>query len=306
MGKRKTHEQYVDDVASINPNIEVAGKYIDSRTKILHRCKIDGHEWYVKPNDILNGHGCPVCFGNAKKTHEQYVKDVAKANPNIEVVGTYINNSTNILHRCKIDGFEWYAKPNNILSGYGCPQCKIGMITGRKRKEHEVYIEEVSCVNSDIEVVEQYITSQTPILHRCKMCGNEWYVRPSDILCGYGCPQCSCSRGERDVKQWLDKHNIIYVHQKRFNDCRDIITLPFDFYLPEFNIIIEYNGIQHYKPIDYFGGNDTFEYTKKHDKIKRDYCASNGINLIDISYLDDIHEKLNMVYNKIITKEVAA
>lgn len=302
MPKKKTHEEYVAEVAAINPNIEVIEEYINSRTKILHLCKIDGHEWSVKPNDILNGHGCPVCFGNAKKTHEQYIKDVARINPNIEVIGTYINNSIKILHRCCVDGFEWYAKPNNIISGYGCPQCKRNMITGRKRKTHEEYVEEVSYINPDIEVLERYVMSLTPILHRCKIDGHEWYATPATILSGHGCPQCQCSHGEKYIKKWCDNKNISYEHQKRFDDCRDVLPLPFDFYLPDYNVAIEYNGAQHYEEVEYFGGKERFEVQQRHDKIKENYCKENGIPLIRIPYYANTDEELEKCMNYLLLR----
>jgi hypothetical protein len=61
MGKIKTHEQYIIDVAKINPNIEVLEKYIDSKTPILHKCKIHKNIWLARPNNILCGKGCAIC-----------------------------------------------------------------------------------------------------------------------------------------------------------------------------------------------------------------------------------------------------
>ena len=102
----------------------------------MHRCKIHNIKWYCSPSSILNGHSCRKC-GNHKlsitksKTLEKYVEDVKIKNPNIEVIGDYINAHTPILHRCLIDGFEWENKPNNILSGNGCPKCN-----GKIKKSH--------------------------------------------------------------------------------------------------------------------------------------------------------------------------
>lgn len=72
----------------------------------------------------------------------------------------------------------------------------------------------------------------------------------------------------------------------RFNDCRNIRPLPFDFYLPEHRISIEYDGKHHYKPVPQFGGNDYLEKTKIHDNIKTEYCLVNNIRLLRISYTD--------------------
>lgn len=310
MSKKKTHEQYVAEVAVINPNIEVISKYVNNKTKILHRCKTDGFEWCVKPNHILGGSGCPVCgsmssANKRRKTHEQYVKEIEKINHDIEVVGEYIDDTTKILHRCKLDGYEWMAKPNNILHGKGCPRC-----AKCERYGHEEYVKRVSNMNQNIEVVDTYVNDAVKILHRCKIDGCEWCATPNNILRGSGCPKCNNSKGEKAISSWLDKIGVLYESQKRFDNCRYKLPLPFDFCLPDYNICIEYNGKQHYEPIDIFGGEEAFEGTVRRDKIKEDYCKDNNISLIVIPYFADIYEELNKLYKLIeaqdMSKEVAA
>ena len=94
---------------------------------------------------------------------------------------------------------------------------------------------------------------------------------------------------------WLDKNNIFYEPQMRFDDCCDIKTLPFDFYIPSLKIAIEYDGKQHFEPIEYFGGKESFEILQKHDAIKNEYCKNNGISLLRIPYYkyNNIEEELN-------------
>lgn len=298
---KKSHDQYVYEVSKINPFIEVVEQYINARTPIMHRCKIDGHEWSVAPYVILRGDGCPKCAGNAKKTHDEYVKEVSIVNSNIEVIGQYINANTPILHRCKIDGYIWYATPANILFGCGCPECKKRILSNIFKKSHKQYVEEVASINSDIEVLEQYINSHTPILHRCKQDGYMWKIAPSNVLSGQGCPCCQESQGERQIRQWLEKNNIAYIYQNPFDDCRDKKILPFDFYLPEHNICIEFDGRQHFEPVDFAGkGNEwaeeQFIKTKKHDEIKTKYCKDNNIHLLRIPYFKNVEEELNNFY----------
>ena len=190
MPKKKTHDEYVAQVATINPNIEVLGNYMDSMTKILHKCKIDGYEWHVIPNSILQGTGCPECNRREQsekytKTHAQYVLEVSKLNPNIEVVGEYVGCEIPILHKCKIDGYEWMTKPSNILNGTGCPRC-----VKCEKYGHDEYVRRVSKINPNIEVIGIYIDAKTKILHRCKIDGHNWYAAPYHILRGAGCPIC--------------------------------------------------------------------------------------------------------------------
>ena len=308
--ERYTQEGYVKKLYEINPNIEVVGKYIDAHTKILHRCKVDGYEWFVTPNNVLDGKGCPKCGieilkRKLAKSHDEYMDEILIINKNIKVIGKYINSQTPIMHKCLICGYEWEVIPSRLLSGGGCPACY-----GKMKKTQDKYIQEVFSINPNIEVMGEYINANTPILHRCKIDGHEWYAKPHNILCGKGCPKCNESKGERNIASWLCGINIYYESQKRFDNCRDKNPLPFDFYLPDYNICIEYQGIQHYKPIGYFGGQKTFESQVLRDNIKKDYCKDNGILLFEIPYYSDLDEELIKLHEIIKTinveKEVVA
>ena len=105
------------------------------------------------------------------------------------------------------------------------------------------------------------------------------------------------SKGEQKIINILKKYNISYVYQKTFNDCRDKLPLPFDFYIQEYNLCIEFDGMHHYKPI---WGEDRFLTTKLHDAMKDNYCRWNDIDLLRISYLENknldiiLESKLNI------------
>lgn len=300
--KKKTHEAYVREVCQINQFIEVVDEYINNQTPILHRCKIDGHEWMARPSNVLRGRGCPKCkalkLHNLKvKRGSQYISEVAKINSNIIVIGQYVDNKTPILHMCLLDKHMWYASPDNILHNSGCPKCKAVKISVYKTKTHEQYVKEVSEVNPYIEVVGTYINSETKILHRCLIDGCEWYSLPSNILSGHGCPYCNQSIGERQISIYLNKNGFIYKPQYTFSDCRYKKCLPFDFYLPNYNICIEYDGEQHFKPIEYFGGEDGFTERKRNDEIKNAYCNKNNIILLRIAYNQNIETELDNFFN---------
>jgi hypothetical protein len=234
-----------------------------------------------------------MCAGNAKRTHQQYIKDLILINPDIIPIEQYINTDTAILHKCKVCEHIWSIKPNHTLNGHGCPICGFKSSADSKRKSQEEYMQELLYVNQSVEVIGEYINYTTPLLHRCKKCGNEWDAKPCHTMRGHGCLVCNESHGERNISQWLDDNHIEYIQQYRFEDCRDKYSLPFDFYLPQYNICIEYNGRQHYESVDFFGGEDAFKIRQQHDNIKKNYCQNNGINLLCISYQQDINEELN-------------
>ena len=297
---RKTHDDYVVEVAIKNPDVEVLGQYVNSTTKILHKCKLCGREWLVVPYDILSGKGCRDCgikrTSNAnRKTHEQYMQDLYVINKNIVVVENYINTDTPILHRCKICGYEWSIKPNHTLSGHGCPICASKRNADLKRKSHEEYVQELFSINPNIEPLETYISNPTAIMHRCKTCGYEWKIDPNHTLRGQGCPECNESHGEKEIAQWLQSNNILYIPQYKFNNCRNKHPLPFDFYLPQHNMCIEYDGKQHFEPIEWFGGVENFRNQQQIDEIKNDYCKNNHIDLLRITYKNNVKEELEKV-----------
>ena len=116
---------------------------------------------------------------------------------------------------------------------------------------------------------------------------------PYEHLRGKGCPICKESKGEKNIRNILLNKNIKFTPQYKFNNCKHINELPFDFYLPDYNICIEYHGEQHYKPINWFGGISVFDKLIKRDKIKEKYCVDNKIKLVIIPYNMDINLIIN-------------
>lgn len=294
MFKKKTHEEYIAEVGLKNPNIEVIGQYIGANIKIKHRCKICGFEWDIRPAHVLNGIECKQCIVHRrKKTYEHYKFEVALINPNIEVIEEYQNSFTKIKHRCKKCGNEWLATPHNILKGRGCPECCFRLHPPKTKQEH---IDILKTLSPHIELVGDYVSARKKTLYRCLECGNEWLAFPTNMLLGYGCPECAASSGEQRIKQWLFDFGFKYEFQKRFKDCKDKKQLPFDFYLPDYNCCIEYDGRQHFQAIKYWGGEEAFQLTQFHDQIKNNYCKENNIRLIRIKYDEDVSRVLSNAF----------
>jgi very-short-patch-repair endonuclease len=115
-------------------------------------------------------------------------------------------------------------------------------------------------------------------------------------LSGHGCPICRNSKLERYLRDNLIRLGITFEQNKRYEDCRNYLPLPFDFYLSDMNILIECDGIQHRVPIKHFGGEERYEYQKLNDSIKNKYCFEKSIRLIRVSNFHEIDYQLSKLY----------
>ena len=125
----------------------------------------------------------------------------------------------------------------------------------------------------------------------------EWKSKVVNRNAGCGCPYLTTYKGEEYIKQYLQKNNIVFNTQQKFSDLLGTGDgqLSYDFSIPDEKygyILIEYNGIQHYEAVDYFGGEEQFKKQKEHDKRKRDYAKKHGYKLITVKYTYDTYESV--------------
>ena len=300
--KQKTNEQYIKELKNINPNVTPLEGYNGAKNKIKHQCNICGHKWSVTPSHLLSGTHCPNCDNNLRskkqtKSNQQYIEELKVKNPTIISIEKYNGTHTKIKHQCLKCGYIWNVEPAKLLSNRGCPQCNGGIL-----KSHNTYIKDLLEINPNIEVLGKYINSQTQIEHKCLIHNYVWNARPNDLLRGKGCPICKASHGEKEIEKILKKYNVKYYAQYRFEDCKYKRALPFDFYLPDYNMCIEFQGRQHFESVDYFGGELALKETQKRDNIKREYCLSHNIKLLYILHFeyDNID---NILYDNLYNKE---
>lgn len=232
-------------------------------------------------------HGCRYCAGKGRTT-ASFVKELNKSN--IEILGAYKKASEKIKCRCKIDDTIWYPTPMDLLHGQGCPTCGRISSANKRRKTTECFYKEVAEKNPTIEPIGEYSGIFNKMQFRCKICSTIWTTIPDRIInAKCKCPKCIAYKNENKIISILERWGYNVQTQKRFNDCRDKNPLPFDLYIPENNILIEYDGEQHYKPIrrgntEHDSGETLLKYTHKHDLIKTEYCKTHGIPLIRIPY----------------------
>jgi hypothetical protein len=231
----------------------------------------------------------------ARLTQEQFInKANTKHNSHYDYsLVSYINAITKVKIICPKHG-EFEQQPNNHLFGQGCIKCMGDNVRKARKFSIESWIDKFRNIHNDIydySLVKKFNGSgmMNKIIIICSKHG-EFLMRPQSHAKGVNCPQCNVSKGEDEIEKYLIKNNIEYINQHTFFDCINPKTnkkLPFDFYLPKYNISIEYQGEQHYKKTGYFenraGGLEGLQYR---DNIKKEYCQNNDIRFIEISYKD--------------------
>ena len=307
--QRKTNEQFLSEIAAkYGDEYTILEPYITAHVKIKMRHNVCGREIYKTPHAILAGHGCSKCryaeYGRKHaRTTEQFKKEVFQlVGDEYSVLGEYRKNNIPIKMRHNACGYEWKPIPIWFLKGTRCPKCMY-KVNGEKRKmSHEEFVEKVISLEGDeYEVIGQYEKSDKKIEIKHSVCGQIYKVTPSEFLNGSRCPYCansSKSKGERLIRKYLESKSIDFVMGYKIEECRNILPLPFDFAVFKGGVLatlIEFDGIQHFKPIKMFGGEEAFYHLKINDNIKTQYCKENSIPLIRISYRQTgkLHQILN-------------
>jgi very-short-patch-repair endonuclease len=257
--------------------------YVDSRTIVDILCREHG-VFQQTPSNHLNGQNCPICMNKGKSNNERFINSAKKIHGETYDYSQvlYKNSKRNINIICEIHGvFE--QTPTRHLSGDGCPKCNGGVkIT---KEDFIIKANKIHEDTYDYSLV-NYINSSTKVNIICNIHGI-FSMRPNNHLNGQKCPLCeNKSIGENLIYKWLVDNLIKFETQKTFIDCKNQKQLPFDFYLPDYNLLIEYDGRQHYEPIKYMGGILGFEYRKQNDKIKNEYVVNNNIKLLRISFTE--------------------
>ena len=218
------------------------------------------------------------------------------------ILSDYINNKTKVLAKCKKCGFENMVRPDNISSGKTCKECAMKKFTTSRKFSIDIFKERVKEVSGNSYVVTgKYRNADTKIEMRHIDCGNLFFVTPNKFYhLGRRCPHCNNrSNPEKEISGLLKAKNIKFKEQYIMDDCRKTLPMKFDFALDINNslIIIEYNGIQHYKPVELFGGEKNLKLTKERDKIKRDYCSNKNIPIHYIDYKQNIKKEVDKIIN---------
>ena len=279
------NQWYVDKLQG--HNIINIDNYIKKDVKIKHKCLKCNNVFMATPITVLKSFNCPYC-----DTLTLFTKDCIQYHINNILGKDYILENTAssvkdyiILKHTKC-GNCYKVKLNNALTGSGCSYCY-----GNNKKEPKEYYQECKSKGLDLPI-DDYVNNKTKIRHRCSK--GHIYSQVPDMHTNklQGCPICNESHGEKYIRNYLDKHNIKYISQKKFKDLKDKTYLSYDFYLPDYNTLIEYQGIQHYESINFKGNGkySNLDKQKHHDDIKRKYAKDNGYKLLELKYTLDNQE----------------
>ena len=209
----------------------------------------------------------------------------AQENNGLCLSNKFIKYSTKYPFKCE-NNHCFFTTIKALNLGFWCNQC-ARIKSGNNKRKNIDYLIELADNNRGKCLSTHYITTSTKYNWQCENL-HIWSATANNIQRGKWCPICKESHGERKIRSFLEKYNISFIRQHIFKDChgnsKKKKALPFDFYIPEHNICIEYDGEQHFKPIKSFGGFSGFEKCQFHDKIKTEYCKANNIQLTRISF----------------------
>lgn len=303
-----TQEEFINKAIKKHGNRYDYSKvaYTNCKNKVCIICSEHGEFWQT-PDNHLRKNGCPKC-GYKITSQKLSCKKEEFICKSKEIHGDkydyskveYINNRTKVCIICPKHG-EFWQTPETHLRGCGCPYCS---------KNHKYSTEEFIAKIKEIWKDEydfsqvKYEETHKKVKVICPKHGEFWQS-PHNLLKGIGCNQCNESKMERNIRQFLESQKIKFIYE--YKDNKDFHRQTIDFYLPDYNIGIECQGIQHFKPIDFAGkgedwGEKNFLHIQELDKNKYVLCESKKIKIL--YYIEPHNMKIAKLQKFYIDKEI--
>jgi len=291
--------------------------YKDQYSKVDLICKIHNFRFKVMPKKFLisKNHGCRLCFKEQLSKdliNKDYIQKCKNKFSHIsyEKANVYNGCFSKGIFICKIHNVEFEQRFKDHMSGNGgCPICRDEKMIISTKYTNEEFINESKkrFPNKFTYEKTNYIYSLKPVTITCVIHGDFNIVAAEHLRRNGSCTKCFCNQGETKIMSYLENEKISYNHQKSFDGCRNPKTnnkLFFDIYIPCYNLIIEFHGAQHFRPVDWFGGKKSFINSVFRDKVKFNYCLENNINYEMIRYDEKIDDRLKDIilkYNQIVS-----
>lgn len=231
--------------------------------------------------------GCQHCIGR-NDDEEEVLKEIHDINPFLELLDSYQGRTKRIRMYCTRHNMVSHKTPYEAIIGKGCYMCGLEKLSQQAKLPEGVFSSRLNNIYPHIKLTDGYNGVTELANFHCEICNSDFIDYPAYVE-RRGCPVCDGFSVERKIGVLLTKYDIQYKPQYSFNDCKDQRALPFDFYLPKYNLLIEYDGQQHYRPVNFGGISDeeayeNFKITQLHDSIKNNYCDVHNIPLLRIPY----------------------
>lgn len=284
MGKAVTNKEFLKRIHDqVGDEYTPLANYERSNKDLPIRHNICGNIKMISPNHFLKDkRRCGYCYHKNSKSPKEFAEQFKTlAKDDYIQLTSYHRTHEKIRVKHNLCGTEYMVTPHAFLMGERCSKC-YGNYT---KSTEEFYTEVDNTTSGEYELKSEYTNSTTKVILEHKECGKTYKVTPHDFISGNRCPYCKQSKGEKLVQSLLDSLDISYEIQKVFPDCGGSRQrLPFDFYVEDLNLLIEYDGEQHYVPIAYYGGHSKLKDQMRRDNIKNNYAYTHGIHILRLPY----------------------
>lgn len=286
MPKKLTTEEVRERMTkSTNGEYTLLGEYINAHAKTLVRHNTCGNVYEVAWNNFQQGGRCPRCSGLEKLNNEEIDRRIKElTNGEYIRLGEYTRTHAKMLVEHNVCNNKYMVTWGNFRNGKRCPKCLRAEKLDNKKIDERIF----ELVRDEYIRLGEYVGSGVKMLIKHTLCETKYEVAWDNFKQGKRCPRCKESKGEKSIADILNSLNIKHTSQKRFEECKYKKTLPFDFYInnKKSKLLIEFDGIQHFKPIEVFGGKEALKDTQLRDKIKNNYAKENNIPLLRIPYTE--------------------
>ena len=299
--EKKTYSQVLKEVKEqVGDHYTLlSNTYVNADSKLTFKHNDCGNVFKMSAYLFLTvGQRCPACrykrggrVRNIKSKFEFEDRVKREGGGEYQLLTPYVNSRTDVTIKHLKCGKVYQVKPSKFLIGQRCPYCYGNIKKSDSQFKQEVYRQ----VDKEYTVLGKYKNNKTKILIRHNKCDRVFKMTPDGFLRGERCPYCNRSKGELMVERILKKRGVKSISQKRFDDCINPHSnrkLPFDFYLPDYNLCIEYDGEQHYGPNRIFDKRDSYKNRQYRDRLKDKYCKDHNIKLIRIPYTESTEEQI--------------